>query len=54
MSESPELGNHDYLPARSMAPRFLIRTRLDGHDVADHGVVGKMDAEPARSNAAPY
>src|SRR4030095_1623282 len=43
--------DHDDLSAWSMTMRFLVRAGFDGHDVADHGVAGKMNSQAAKADA---
>src|SRR4029077_10099775 len=42
----------DDLGSRPMTMRFFVGTRLDGHDVTDHGVAGQVNTQATETNPA--
>ena len=52
MSEYPLPRDDDHLRAGAVPVRFLIGAGFDRHDVTDHGVPGKMNAQAAETDAA--
>src|SRR5215813_6303633 len=43
-------ANDNHLCPRAMAMSFLVSAGFDSHDMADHGVTGKMNAQATKAD----
>src|SRR5215510_12047372 len=48
----PFAGNDNHLCSRAMAMSFFVSAGFDSHDMADHGVAGKVNAQATKADAS--